>query len=121
MNAARRILEQKNIRIMDNNEKKLSLELKPEIAKGTYSNLAIITHSHSEFIIDFASMLPGLPKPEVTNRIIMSPEHAKRLYLALQDNISKYESQNGPISLGEPKATFPMGGFGNMGGTGAKS
>ena len=114
-------LNRKNIRIMDNNEKKLSLELKPEIAKGTYSNLAIITHSHSEFIIDFASMLPGLPKPEVTNRIIMSPEHAKWLYLALQDNISKYESQNGPISLGEPKATFPMGGFGNIGGTGAKS
>lgn len=100
------------------NEKELSIDLKQEVAKGSYSNLAIITHSHSEFIIDFATMLPGLPKPEVNNRIIMTPEHAKRLFLALQDNINKYESQNGQILLGgEPKATFPMGGFGG----GAKS
>lgn len=100
------------------NEKELSIELKPEVAKGSYSNLAIITHSHSEFIIDFARMLPGLPKPEVCNRIIMTPEHAKRLFLALQDNITKFENQNGPIKLGgEPKATFPMGGMGG----GAKS
>ncbi len=101
------------------NEKELKIEIKPEVAKGSYSNLAIITHSHSEMIIDFATMLPGLVKPEVSNRIIMNPEHAKRLLFALQDNISKYESQYGPISLGnnEPKATFPMGGFGN----GAKS
>ena len=56
------------------NEKDLSIELKQEIAKGSYSNLAIITHSHSEFILDFATMLPGLPKPEVSNRIIMTPE-----------------------------------------------
>ena len=100
------------------NENELKIELKPEIAKGSYSNLAIITHSRSEFIIDFATMLPGVPKPEVGTRIIMTPEHAKRLFLALQDNLSKYESQNGPITLGgEPKATFPMGGFGS----GAKS
>ena len=100
------------------NEKEFSIELKQEVAKGSYSNLAIITHSHSEFIIDFATMLPGLPKPEVGNRIIMTPEHAKRLYLALQDNITKYESQNGPIVLPESnKGTFPMGGFGG----GAKS
>ena len=96
------------------NEKEFSIDLKQEVARGSYSNLAIITHSNSEFIIDFATMLPGLPKPAVGNRIIMTPEHAKRLYLALQDNINKYESQNGPISLGgEPKATFPMGGFGS--------
>ncbi len=100
-------------------EKELTIEIKPEIAKGSYSNLALITHSHSEFIIDFATMLPGLPKPEVGNRIIMTPEHAKRLLLALQDNIHKYESQFGQISLGgnEQKGTFPLGGFGN----GAKS
>ena len=99
-------------------EKEIKIEIKPEIAKGTYSNLAIITHSHSEFIIDFATMLPGLQKPEVGNRIIMTPEHAKRLFLALQDNIAKYESQNGPITFANaPKATFPMGGFGG----GAKS
>ena len=100
------------------NEKEFSIELKQDVAKGSYSNLAIITHSHSEFIIDFATMLPGLPKPEVSNRIIMTPEHAKRLFLALQDNIAKYESQNGQITFANsPKATFPMGGFGG----GAKS
>jgi hypothetical protein len=65
------------------NEKEFSIDLKQEVAKGSYSNLAIITHSHSEFIIDFATMLPGLPKPEVSNRIIMTPEHAQRLFLAL--------------------------------------
>ena len=100
------------------NEKEFSIELKQDVAKGTYSNLAIITHSRSEFIIDFATMLPGLPKPEVSNRIIMTPEHAKRLYLALQDNINKYESQHSQINLGgEVKPQFPMGGFGG----GAKS
>ena len=100
------------------NEKDFSIELKQDVAKGAYSNLAIITHSRSEFVLDFASMLPGLPKPEVHNRIIMNPEHAKRLYLALQDNINKYESQHGQIVLGgEPKPGFPMGGFGG----GAKS
>ncbi len=101
------------------NEKEFKIELKPEVAKGSYSNLAIITHSHSEFIIDFATMLPGLAKPEVGNRIVMTPEHAKRLYLALQDNINKYENQHGQITFAnaEPKGTFPMGGFGG----GAKS
>ncbi|MDO5443522.1 MAG: DUF3467 domain-containing protein, partial [Bacteroidia bacterium] len=64
---------------MENNEKKqISLELKPEVAKGSYSNLAIISHSPTEFIIDFATMLPGLQKPEISNRIVMNPEHAKR-------------------------------------------
>jgi hypothetical protein len=106
---------------MDNNQPKpqnqLSIELNPQTTKVSYSNLAIITHSRSEFVIDFASMLPGLPKPEVHNMIIMNPEHAKRLFLALQDNINKYESQHGQIALGgEPKPGFPMGGFG-----GAKS
>jgi hypothetical protein len=102
------------------NDNGLKIEVKPEVAKGSYSNLAIITHSHTEFILDFASMLPGLAKPEVHDRIIMNPEHAKRLLFALQDNISKYESQNGPIVLPETnKGTFPMGGFG--GGNGTKS
>ena len=89
-----------------NRQKQLQLELKPEIARGTYSNLAIITHSHSEFIIDFATMLPGQPKPEVSNRIIMTPEHTKRLLNALMDNITKYESQFGFIDLGMPLPDF---------------
>lgn len=92
--------------------KQLQLELKPEVAKGSYSNLAIISHSHSEFVIDFARMLPGLPKPEIHNRILMTPEHAKRLLNALTDNISKYESQFGTIQLpGSPKATFNLADF----------
>lgn len=108
---------------MDNNEKKqISLELKPEIAKGSYSNLAIISHSPSEFIIDFATMLPGLQKPDITNRIVMNPEHTKRLLNALADNIDKYESQFGQIIFKEqqPKGTFNLGEFMNNGG-GAKS
>ena len=73
----------------ENNKQQISLELKPEVAKGSYSNLAIITHSHSEFIIDFADILPGMPKPEIANRIIMTPEHAKRLLSASMDKIDK--------------------------------
>jgi hypothetical protein len=102
---------------MDEKNNQISLDIKPEIAKGSYSNLAIITHSHSEFIIDFATILPGLPKPEISNRIVMSPEHAKRLLNALAENISKYEQQFGDIALeGQPKATFNLGEFGPTGG-----
>lgn len=101
----------------NNNGKGLSLDIKQDIAKGTYSNLAIITHSKNEVITDFAAALPGMPKAELVSRIIMTPATAKRLLLALQDNISKYEAANGPIDLGERKATFHIGGSGN----GAKS
>lgn len=90
----------------------MNIELKPEVARGYYSNLAIISHSHSEFVIDFATVLPGIPKPEVGNRILMTPEHCKRLLRALSENISKYEAQFGPISLGdEPKGTFNLSDF----------
>lgn len=102
---------------MDNKEQQINLEIKPEVAKGTYSNLAIISHSHSEFIIDFATMLPGLQKPDITNRIVMTPEHAKRLLSALADNINKYEGTFGQINMGQPQqkgtfnlADFPVGG-----------
>ena len=102
---------------MENNEKKqIQLELKPEIAKGSYSNLAIISHSQSEFIIDFATVLPGLAKPEISNRIVMTPEHAKRLLNALADNINKFENQFGKIGNGtEPKGTFNLADFANLG------
>ena len=107
-------------------KKEISLELKPEIARGSYSNLAIITHSRSEFIIDFATMLPGLPKPDIGNRIVMTPEHAKRLLQALMDNVTKYESQFGLINLGgnpQPAGgTFNLGDLPQFGGgKGAKS
>ena len=103
---------------MENNEKKqIQLELKPEIAKGSYSNLAIISHSQSEFIIDFATVLPGLAKPEISNRIVMTPEHAKRLLNALADNLNKFENQFGKIGNGtEPKGTFNLADFANLGG-----
>lgn len=95
---------------MDNENKQLSIELKPEVAQGSYSNLAIITHSHNEFIFDFATMLPGLPKATVGNRIIMVPEHAKRLLAALSDNVKKYESQFGTIELNrqQPSGTINL-------------
>lgn len=86
----------------------LSIELSSEVAKGNYSNLAIITHSSSEFILDFARMLPGTPKAEVASRIIMTPEHAKRLFMALSDNLSKYESQFGEININNPKGGIPL-------------
>lgn len=107
---------------MQNNDKpnpqQITIELKPEIERGSYSNLAIITHSHSEFIIDFAAILPGMKKPDISNRIVMTPEHAKRLFNALQDNIIKYENQFGTIDMGErvqKGGTFNLGDFGNYG------
>ncbi|MBN1953085.1 MAG: DUF3467 domain-containing protein [Bacteroidales bacterium] len=83
----------------DNKEKKnqLNIELKEDVALGTYSNLAIITHSTSEFVVDFIRIMPGMPKANVQSRIILTPEHAKRLMQALKDNIDKYESLHGPI------------------------
>ena len=100
----------------DNNQKsqgqQLQLNLKPEIASGEYSNLALITHSHSDFVLDFARILPGMPKPEVCSRVIMAPEHAKRLLGALQENLYKYEQQFGRIELpGQPQRTIAP--FGN--------
>jgi len=80
-------------------KKELSVNINPEVATGKYSNLAIITHSNSEFVLDFASMLPAMPKAEVVSRIIMNPEHAKRLLLALKDNVEKYEAQYEQITL----------------------
>lgn len=87
-------------------KKELNIELRPEIAQGIYTNLAIITHSQSEFVMDFVQMMPGVPKPKVVSRVIMAPEHAKRLLKALQDNISKYERENGEIKL--PATSAPV-------------
>lgn len=93
----------------------INIELSEEIAEGNYSNLAIITHSVSEFVVDFVRVMPGVPKAKVKSRVIMTPEHAKRLLHALADNIAKFEhyngkikdldgSESGPISFGGPKA-----------------
>ena len=72
---------------------KLNIELTEEVAEGTYSNLAIISHSSSEFVLDFIKVIPGLPKAKVKSRIMMTPQHAKRLVRALQDNIQKFEGK----------------------------
>ncbi|MDR0799858.1 MAG: DUF3467 domain-containing protein [Dysgonamonadaceae bacterium] len=77
----------------------IQIELSDEIAQGIYSNLAIIAHSSSEFVVDFVRMMPGVPKAKVQSRIILTPEHAKRLMMALIDNVKKYEAQNGEIKL----------------------
>ena len=93
---------------MDDEKKKnqINIELKEEIAQGTYANLAIITHSTSEFVLDFVRVMPGIPKADVKSRIILTPEHAKRLLNALKDNISKFEHAHGPIK--EPEPGSPM-------------
>ncbi len=80
----------------------LNIELSEEIAQGIYSNLAVITHSSSEFVVDFVRIMPGIPKANVKSRIILTPEHAKRLLFALQDNIKKFETVNGPIKNVNP-------------------
>ena len=102
---------------MNENENKqqnqMQIELPQEIAQGEYANFAIITHSSSDFIIAFARMLPGLPKMQVKSRVILAPEHAKRLLGALQENIVRYEREFGPIKIPnqEPRtiAPFPVG------------
>ncbi|GAB1416666.1 DUF3467 domain-containing protein [Paludibacter sp.] len=90
------------------NQNQLNIELTPEIAEGIYSNLAIISHSTSEFVIDFVRIMPGTPKANVKSRIILTPEHAKRLLFALQDNIAKFESQNGKIKISDNQMMPPM-------------
>jgi len=90
-------MEDKNIK-----PQQLNIELSEEIAQGIYSNLAVITHSSSEFVVDFVRIMPGIPKANVKSRIILTPEHAKRLLLALQDNIKKFEAVNGPIKNVNP-------------------
>ncbi|MBP5307115.1 MAG: DUF3467 domain-containing protein [Paludibacteraceae bacterium] len=88
-------------------KKGLSIELTPEMAQGTYSNLAIITHSSSEFVIDFIRIMPGAPKANVKSRVILTPEHAKRLMLALSDNVEKYENTFGEIKINGNDSSMP--------------
>ena len=78
-------------------ENGLNLELDENLAQGTYSNLALINHSVSEFVVDFINVMPGVPKAKVKSRIILTPQHAKRFSKALNDNISKFENSNGKI------------------------
>ncbi|MCZ2357643.1 MAG: DUF3467 domain-containing protein [Bacteroidia bacterium] len=98
---------------MENKEQQINIELPEEISEGVYSNLAIISHSPTEFIIDFVQVLPGLPKAKVRSRIVTTPSHAKRLLLALSENIDRYEKSFGTINVGQNQENdFPLGGFG---------
>lgn len=91
----------------------LQIEISQEAAQGIYANLAMIAHSSSEVIIDFVCVMPGMPKASVKSRVIMAPEHAKRLLFALQENINKYERNFGEINIhrGTPRnaASFKIG------------
>ena len=80
-------------------QKKLNIAIDETVANGVYSNLAIINHSTSEFIVDFITVMPGAPKAKVTSRVILTPEHAKRFKKALEDNIMRYENANGEIKI----------------------
>ncbi len=97
----------------DKNNNQINIELSEEVAEGTYANLAMIAHSSSEFVIDFIRLMPGVPKAKVLSRVVITPEHAKRLLSALEDNINKYEATFGEIKQVEEMPQFPM----NFGGT----
>ena len=92
-------------------DKELDLELDDTVAEGEYSNLVVISHSTSEFVLDFVRLMPGVSKARVKSRIVLAPEHAKRLLLALQDNVGKYEKSYGRISIPDSNrddAVFPL-------------
>ena len=96
--------------------KQLQIEVSPEVAQGVYVNFALIAHSSSEFIMDLASVMPGLPKATVKSRVILAPEHAKRLAMALQENIARFEQEYGIIKLpnAQPRTISPFN-LGNKG------
>lgn len=96
-------------------QQQINIELNDEIAQGEYSNLAVITHSTSEFVVDFIRIMPGTNKARVKSRIILTPQHAKRLQAALSENIRKFEKQHGGIADDESAVPFPMGFNGPMG------
>ncbi|MBU2525284.1 MAG: DUF3467 domain-containing protein [Bacteroidetes bacterium] len=100
---------------MDKNQEseKLNIELDEQMAEGIYSNLAIINHSASEFVLDFISIMPGRPKAKVKSRIILTPQHAKRLVRAISDNIKKFERQFGDIEEAQQTPLPPS--FGPVG------
>lgn len=91
-----------------NPQKNIEIELTEQEATGTYSNLVMITHSPSEFILDFIAVMPGVPKAKVVKRMVLTPDHAKRLAGALTDNVKKYEEEHGAINSKGNKVEVPM-------------
>ena len=105
----------KNLTMADQKDQargnQLNIEISEEVADGIYSNLAIITHSNSEFVVDFVRVMPGVPKAKVRARILLTPQHAKRLMRALVDNVQKFEQVHGPIRESEmPEIPMNFGG-----------
>ncbi len=95
----------------NNPQNQLNIELTDEIADGTYSNLAVITHSNQEFVLDFIKVMPGVPKAKVKSRIILTPQHAKRFLKALTENVKKFEAMHGEIAEAEQiNVPFNFGG-----------
>ena len=89
----------------------LNIEISEEVSEGTYANLAIITHSHAEFVIDFVNVMPGTPKSKVKSRIVLTPFHAKRFMKALVENINKFEATSGTIQdMEQAEIPFTFGG-----------
>jgi Protein of unknown function (DUF3467) len=88
-------------------QNQINIELPEDVAEGIYSNLAIISHSNTEFVVDFVRMMPNVPQAKVKSRIILTPEHAKRLLSALADNVHKFEQQFGNI-IEKDVPPFPM-------------
>ena len=89
----------------------INIKITEEVADGIYSNLAIITHSNSEFVLDFVRVMPGVPEAKVRSRILLTPQHAKRLMRALADNISKFEAVHGQVRETEmPEIPMNFGG-----------
>lgn len=82
-----------------NNPNQINIELPEAVAEGVYSNLAIVAHSAAEFVIDFVRIMPGVPKAKVMNRVIMTPYHTKRLLMALQENVARFEKSHGHIEV----------------------
>ena len=98
-------------------QNQINIELTDDTADGIYSNLAIITHSNQEFVLDFIKVMPGIPKAKVKSRIILTPQHAKRFLRALGENVRKFESMYGEITETEPINMPPM----NFGGPTAQA
>ncbi len=99
----------------DPKDKTINIEVDRDVADGTYSNMVIISHSSSEFVLDFIRVMPNTPKARIKSRVILTPQHAKRLLNALQDNLQKYEQQFGSIDgTADPQMTAPFkfSGFG---------
>lgn len=107
--------EEKKAEVKGTSNNQINIELSEETAEGVYANLAMIAHSSSEFVIDFIRLMPGVPKAKVKSRIVITPEHAKRLLNALEDNITKYEATFGEVKQTEEVPKFPMNFGGTMG------